>query len=420
MKLKQLFFIIISLSVLNSCKKEEPETAITSDFKLELISGNHAVSSAKLGYVELAFMFYKKGEPYIVYNSPDIEMNIDTEILENTTGENDFIIKHNYPVHSSLNYFCQMPASPGIIKVRFFNRVNNIESGNSVVVEFTVTDTSTTWTVLQLPYINRIMEGQNGSILALGLGESFYTNNYFSSFVKLDLPYDLWPGGVTSDGHFLLFNNNVLYDFDPSTKSYSTRVLPFNIKSISISGNVIFYGTGNDDLIIESTPEVYTYMNNKVYNLEKVYKSQTGQIFAITVSPNYEHGILKFESDTSSTFKAVSPESPTTLQEIILHNNKLYAFSSSGIFTSDNLGENWSKLCDMPIPNLRAYEFYVKNDKFYITYTNNVEVYYSSSLDNPSFTRLKVTPFDIRFFPLNDGNLLVSRRSNYQLIVPTP
>ncbi len=51
---------------------------------------------------------------------------------------------------------------------------------------------------------------------------------------------------------------------------------------------------------------------------------------------------------------------------------------------------------------------------------NNIEVYYSSSLDNPSFTRLKVTPFDIRFFPLNDGNLLVSRRSYYQLILPTP
>ncbi len=120
MKLKQLFFIIISLSVLNSCKKEEPETAITSDFKLELISGSQAVSSAKLGYVELAFMFYKKGEPYIEFNSLDLEMHIDAEILENTTGENDFIITRNYSVINSLNYFCQMPASPGIIKVRFF------------------------------------------------------------------------------------------------------------------------------------------------------------------------------------------------------------------------------------------------------------------------------------------------------------
>lgn len=418
MKLKQLFFIIISLSVLNSCKKEEPETAITSDFKLELISGNHAVSSAKLGYVELAFMFYKKGEPYIVYNSPDIEMNIDTEILENTTGENDFIIRQNYKVRSSLNYFCRMPTKPGRLKVRFFNRINNVEKGNSVVVDFTVTDTSTNWKLINIPNLQIIKEGQNGSVFAVDINQEYYhTNNYFSTFDKVTLVPELNIGAVSKDGHFLLFKDNVVYEYNPSTKSTTMHTKPFNIAAIHISDNVVFYSTTSADLISEKTLDAYNYMaTHTINNTPNVLKTTTGEVIVLTSDPYA--GLLKFDSDTSTKSISIAP-SEGVFTEIIIDNNKLFAFGNNGIYKSTNLGDSWTKIGTLPINVNPDTEIFIKNNNLYIQDNVDIGIYYSTNLENPVFTYFKATPFDSKCYPLNNGNLLVFQRfSNYQLLIP--
>lgn len=415
--------IIISFSILlllASCKKEEQETILTQDFKLELVSGSVNTTSTKLGVAELGFLFYKKGNLFIDDNSPDYDMFMGTEILENTTGVNGFSIIQNYKVRNSLNYYCEMPTSTGHIKVRFYMMVNNIERGNSIVVDFTVTDTTTTWKAIQIPPINNLIQGNNGSILAIGFTDYYYTSNSFNTFEKVTLPKLLDHGVVDANGHFILFKENVLYDFDPNTKSFTSRNMPFTIYFINIFDGVYYYGTTNNEVVIEKIPGVFTPLNARFLGLNKLLKSTNGKFFALTTPPFSGPKLYRLDSDTSSSLTPINISGTSFLNDLALYNNKLYAFAQEGLFVSNNLGDSWSKLGDLPNGNNRALKYVVSNNKIYVSYSDLGGLYYSSNLDNPVFKKLAVTPFDYSFFPLNSDELLISRRSNVQLIVPTP
>lgn len=415
MKLKHIILFLAIIMAFGSCKKEEQETILTQDFKLELVSGSVNTTSTKLGLAELGFLFYKKGELFIDENSPDYDMFMGTEILENTTGVDGFSIIQNYKVRNSLNYFCEMPTSAGHIKVRFYMMVNNIERGNSIVIDFTVTDTTTTWKAIQMPFVNRLMQGNNGSMLAFGLSGYFYTNNNFNTFEKVTLPELLNPGVVDVNGHFLLFNGNILYDFDPSTKSFTSRNMPFTIYFINIIDGIYYYGTANNEVVIEKTPGVFTYEYANISELNRLLKSPNGELYALIGLK-----LFKFSNDTSSGLRPINMGGISFLFALEFYNNKLYAFAQEGVFVSNNWGNNWSKLCDLPNGNNRALKYVVSNNKIYVSYSDLGGLYYSSNLDNPVFKKLAVTPFDYSFFPLNSDELLISRRSNVQLIVPTP
>lgn len=415
MQIKPLVFSLTILLLLASCKKEEQETTLAQDFKLELVSGSVNTTSTKLGLAELGFLFYKKGELFIDENSPDYDLFMGTEILENTTGVDGFSIIQNYKVRNSLNYFCEMPTSAGHLKVRFYMMVNNIERGNSIVIDFTVTDTTIAWKAIQMPFVNRLMQGNNGSMLAFGLSGYFYTNNNFNTFEKVTLPELLNPGVVDVNGHFLLFNGNILYDFDPNTKSFTSRNMPFTINFINIFDGMYYYGTANNEVVIEKTPGVFTYEYANISGLNRLLKSTNGELYALIGLK-----LFKFSNDTSSGLRPINMGGISFLFALEFYNNKLYAFAQEGLFVSNNWGDNWSKLGDLPYGNNRALKYVVSNNKIYVSYGELGGLYYSSNLDNPVFKKLAGTPFDYSFYPLNSDELLISRRSNVQLIVPTP
>lgn len=419
MKLKHVILSFAILLLLASCKKEEQETTPTQEFKLELVSGSVNTTNTKLGLSELGFLFYKKGELFIEDNMNNV-LFMSTEILENTTGVDAFSIIKNHKVRNRLNYFCEMPAGTGHIKVRFYMKINNIERGNSIVVDFTVTDTTTTWKAIQMPFVDRLMQGNNGSMLAFGLSGYFYTNNNFNTFEKVTLPELLKPGVVDANGHFLLFKGNILYDFDPNTKSFTSRNMPFTINFINLFDGVYYYGTANNEVLIEKTPGVFTQLNANISGLNKLMKSASGKFFVLITPPNVGTKLYRLDSDTSSNLTPITISGTSFLYDLELYNNKLYAFAQQGLFVSDNLGDSWSKLGDLPDGNTRANTYTVSNNKIYVSYGELGGLYYSSNLDNPVFKKLAGTPFDYSFYPLNSDELLISRRSNVQLIVPTP
>jgi hypothetical protein len=234
MKFKHIMLILAITLVFGSCKKEEQEPALTSDFKLVLVGGGENTTVTKLGIAELCFLFYKKGELFMEDNSSEHDQFMGTEILENTTGVDAFSIIQNHDVRDSLSYYCEMPNGTGHLKVRFYMMVNNVERGNSVVVDFTVTDTSTNRRALQMSPVNNLIQGNNGSVLAIGLSGYYYTGNNFNTFEKVTLPELLNPGVVDANGHFILFKDNILFDFNPNTKSFTSRNMPFTISFISI------------------------------------------------------------------------------------------------------------------------------------------------------------------------------------------
>lgn len=419
MKFEHIMLFLTITLVFGSCKKEEQEPTLTSDFKLVLVGGDENTTVTKLGIAELSFLFYKKGE-LLIEEDWNNTLFMGAEILENTTGLNAFSIIQNNSVRNSLNYYCEMPNSTGHLKVRFYMMVNNVERGNSIVVDFTVTDTSTTWRAIQMPYIDRLMQGNNGSMLALGLSEYFYTNNSFNTFEKVSLPELLNPGTVDANGHFLLFNGDVLYDFDPNSKSFTSRNMPFGIRLMYVFDGINYYVTTNNDIAIEKTPGVFTYSNANFHILNKLMKSTNGQFFVLSTTINNELKLFRLDNDTTSNLTPIDITGTSFLAEVAFFNNKLYAFDQKGIFVSANLGDSWSKLCDLPMNGYLARKYKVINDKIYVSYGESVGLYYSSSLENPVLQKLKGTPFDYEFYPIDGNQVLISRRSKVQLIVPTP
>lgn len=419
MKFEHIMLFLAITLVFGSCKKEEQEPTLTSDFKLVLVGGDENTTVTKLGIAELSFLFYKKGE-LLIEEDWNNTLFMGTEILENTTGIDAFSIIQNYKVRDSFNIYCEMPNSTGHLKVRFYMMVNNVERGNSIVVDFTVTDTTTNRRAIQIPFVNRLMQGNNGSMLALGLSEYYYTGNNFNTFEKVTLPELLNPGVVDANGHFMLFKDNILFDFNPNTKSFTSRNMPFAINFINIFDGVYYYGTTNNEVMVEKTPGVYTPLNASFFGLNKLMKSANGKFFALITPTNSGTKLYSLDSDTSSSLTLINISGTGFLYDVELYNGKLYVFAQEGLFVSTNLGNTWSKLGDLPGGNARAYDYAVSNNKIYVSYGDSDGLYYSTSLDNPVFKKLAGTPFDYRYYPLSSSEVLVSRRSNVQLIVPTP
>jgi hypothetical protein len=419
MKLKHIILFLAITMAFGSCKKEEQEPTLTTDFNLVLVGGGENTTVTKLGIAELSFLFYKKGE-LLIEEDGNNSLFMGTEILENTTGVDAFSIIQNYKVRDSLNIYCEMPNSKGHLKVRFYMMVNNIERGNSIVVDFTVTDTSINRRAIQMSPVNNLIKGNNGSVLAIGLIGYYYTSNNFNTFEKVTLPELLNPGVVDANGHFILFKNNILFDFNPNTKSFTSRNMPFTISFINIFDGVYYFGTSNNEIMVEKTPGVFTPLNALFLGLNKLMKSANGKFFALITPTNSGTKLYSLDSDTSSSLTPINISGIGFLYDVELYNDKLYAFTQEGLFVSTNLGDSWSKLGNLPNGNARAHDYAVSNNKIYVSYGELGGLYYSSNVDAPVFKKLPGTPFDYRYYPLSSNELLISRRSNVQLIVPTP